>query len=96
MLEVRIRQRYYYIAELLTLPGSLVLIKEVATSIHLPSVYLVVVKLSCRHAREWQKNPKECVNEESYQERRGHRIIRASYCCSYSSPLRYHRVHCVG
>ena len=50
-LEVRVRQRLY-IAELLTLPGSLVLIEEVATSIHLPSVYLVDVKLSCRHARE--------------------------------------------
>jgi len=42
-----------YIAILLTLPGSLVLIEEVATTIHLPSVYLVdVFKLSCRHARE--------------------------------------------
>jgi len=39
----------------LTLPGSLVLIEEVATSIHLPSVYLVAVKLSCRHVRERQK-----------------------------------------
>jgi len=47
-----LRQRLY-IAKLLTLPGSLVLIEEVATSIHLPSV--VAVKLSCRHAREGQK-----------------------------------------
>jgi len=60
----------------LTLPGSLVLIKEVATSIHLSSVYLVAVKLSCRHARE-RKKTKECVDEEANQERRGHRIIRA-------------------
>ena len=75
----------------MTLPGSLVLIEEVATSIHLPSVYLVAVKLSCRHAWERQKT-KECVNEEVYQERRGHKIIRASCCCSYAGPLRYHRV----
>ena len=53
-LEVRVRQRQY-IAELLTLHGSLVLIEEVATSIHLTSVYLVAVNLSCRHAREMQK-----------------------------------------
>jgi len=53
-LEVRVRQRLY-ISELLTLPGSLVLIEEVATSIHLPSVYLVAVKLSCRHDMEMQK-----------------------------------------
>ena len=58
-LEVRVRQRLY-IAELLTLPGSLVLITEVATSIHHPSVYLVAVKLSCRHARERQKNKRMC------------------------------------
>ena len=93
-LEVRVRQRLY-IAEHLTLPGSLVLIEEVATSIHLPSLYLVTVKLSCRHARERQK-AKECVDKEANQERRRHRIIRASCCCSYASPLRYHRVHCVG
>ena len=34
------------------------MIEEVATSIHLPSVYLVAVKLSCRHARERRKQKK--------------------------------------
>jgi len=69
----------------LTLSGSLVLIEEVAISIHLPSVYLVAVKLSCRHARERQKK-KENVDEEAYQKRRGHRLLEQAVAAPTLDP----------